>query len=325
MNRFLVCMLVLPPLAAGQKDEKDENLPKALWLDPGQKTVQDWICGPGGCDRTPAPPFRFLKEDVGGTNPKVDVRDAHGLEWSLKFGAEAIPECFASRFVTAVGYIAEPTYFVAQGKIEDLGKLQRARRMVHADGTFTKGRFELRGQKDFVFLEHRVWAWNDNPFLGTHELAGLKIIMMLLSNWDAKDARERDDSNNNTFRASSNGAPVLLYSVTDWGASLGRWGGLRRRDQSDCSGFSRDTPHFVEGVRNGQVIFGYSGKHEADIKSNIAVEDVRWLMGYLRAVTSEELHAGLKASGATGRQSTCWAESIENRIRQLQVVSDGRF
>src|SRR5689334_9914526 len=107
---------------------------------------EHWRCGPGGCDRTPVPPFQFIKEDAGGTNPKMSVRDAKGLNWSVKFGGEAIPECFASRFVTALGYIAEPTYFVAAGKIEALGKLKQARRVVHKDGAFTKGRFELRGQ-----------------------------------------------------------------------------------------------------------------------------------------------------------------------------------
>jgi hypothetical protein len=249
------------------------------------------------------------------------VRDAKGLSWSVKLGNEVIPECFGSRFVTSIGYAAEATYFVASGKIEGLGELQRARWIIHKDGTFTKARFELRGQKDFVFLDDRPWAWDDNPFRGTHELAGLKIVMMLLANWDAKDAHEGDDSNNNVFRATRDGTPMLLYAVSDWGASLGRWGGPQRRDRSDCSGFALDTPHFVEGVRQNEVLFGYSGKHELDIKKNITVEDVRWLLAHLSGVSPEKLRAGLKAAGATDRQTTCWSYSIEQRIRELQAVS----
>ena len=34
------------------------------------------------------------------------------------------------------------------------------------------------------------WAWHDNPFVGTPELNGLKILMMLMSNWDNKDVRD---------------------------------------------------------------------------------------------------------------------------------------
>lgn len=271
----------------------------------------------------PAPPFRFIKEDTGGTNPKLAVRDAKGLNWSIKFGGETIPECFGSRFVTALGYVAEPTYFVASGKIEGVGRLRHANRVVHKDGTFTKGRFQLRGEKDLVFLEGRLWSWVDNPFRGTHELAGLKIVMMLLSNWDAKDARDGPaESNNNIFRVPAGDANALLfYGVSDWGASLGRWGGPHRRDKSDCSGYTRDTPRFVKGVYHNQVTFGYSGKHEADIKNGISTGDVGWLLPYLRRLTPEALRAGLKASGATERQTACWSNAIEERIEQLQAVT----
>lgn len=290
-----------------------------LWREPAAMTIEHWTCGPGGCDRTPTAPFQFVKEDSGGTNPKVSVRDAKGLEWSVKFGAEEIPECFNSRFVTALGYLAEPTYCVARGKIENLGKLKVARFIVHRDGTFTKGRFELRNQKDLVFLPGRPWSWAGNPFVGTHELAGLKIVMMLLSNWDAKDAREGDDSNNSIFQvADEDNAPFLFYGVSDWGAALGRWGGSRRRDKSDCSGYTRDTPHFVKGIHQNTVEFGYIGKHEEDIKNGISIDDVRWLLPYLRRITPEEIREGLKAAGATERQTGCWSSAIESRIGQLE-------
>lgn len=81
------------------------------------------------------------------------------------------------------------------------------------DGTFTKALFELRGEPDLAFLKGRDWSWADNPFRGTPEFAGLKIAMMLLSNWDGKDARDTDDSNNAVLRQSADGAPVLRYIV----------------------------------------------------------------------------------------------------------------
>ena len=42
---------------------------------------------------------------------------------------------------------------------------------------------------DGHFDEHS-WAWNENPFVESHELNGLKILLMLLSNWDNKDVRD---------------------------------------------------------------------------------------------------------------------------------------
>src|SRR5689334_341083 len=149
MMRLAACALLVVPLgAAADKAMKpagaDDALPKMLWHEPRQVSLQDWICGPGGCDRTPKEPFQFLREDARGTNPKVTVKDSAGRTWSVKFGAEVIPECFASRFVTALGYLAEPTYFVPEGKIVGIEKLQRAHNFVKKDGTFRKGRFEMR-------------------------------------------------------------------------------------------------------------------------------------------------------------------------------------
>ena len=47
-----------------------------------------------------------------------------------------------------------------------------------------------------------------------------------------------------------------------------------RRTRSDCSGFVADTPHFVTGVRGDLVEWGYSGKHQGDVKAGITVEDL---------------------------------------------------
>jgi len=291
---------------------------QTLWRAPRPFTIEDWTCGVEGCGAAPAPPFHFEKEDLSGTTPKLTVRDAKGRTWSVKFGAEVIPECFAPRFLGAIGYFAEHTYFVASGKVEEMPKLlHRARRVVKPDGTFARARFEPRGDKDMEFQNGKVWAWQDNPFRGTHELAGLKIVMMLLSNWDAKDARFGDDSNNAIFRTPQG----EVYSMYDWGASMGRWGGALRRDQSDCAAFARDTPDFVRRGPDGSLVFAYQGKNSADIKDGITVADAQWLLPYLQRAKQEQIEAALRASGATARQSACWAASIEARIGELARAS----
>ena len=40
---------------------------------------------------------------------------------------------------------------------------------------------------DLAFVDGVSWRWDDNPFVGTNELAGLKLMVMLLGNWDNKD------------------------------------------------------------------------------------------------------------------------------------------
>ena len=288
-----------------------------LWQPPPADTLDLWKCGPGGCAATPAPPFHFVKEDESGSTAKLDVRDANGRTWSVKFGAEVIPECFASRFVAAAGYFTEPTYFVAEGKVEGTGKLRRARRMVKPDGRFARGRFEMRGSPDFVFVKGRSWGWTGNSLGGPHQLGGLKVMMMLLSNWDAKDDRDGSDSNNGVFRIA--GKPSEQYGVYDWGASLGRWGNLLRRDQSDCAGFMRDTADFVHAEDGGALRWGFVGKHGVDL-TNATAADVRWLLPYLEQLNPDHIVAGLRASGATDRQARCWSESIQSRIRAMRAA-----
>jgi hypothetical protein len=65
-----------------------------------------------------------------------------------------------------------------------------ARQCISTDGSFRDARFELDEPHVVKHFDEHSWAWNDNPFVGTRELNGLKIVMMLLSNWDNKDVRD---------------------------------------------------------------------------------------------------------------------------------------
>ena len=314
MKYVLVALVVAIPMAAD-----DAALPISMWHEPPARIgMEHWIWGPGGRNDAPVAPFTLLKRDTSGYNPKVLVKDARGRTWDIKLGAKVIPDTFCSRFVTAVGYMDEPAYYVPSGVIRGAEKLHMT--LVSRDGHFTKGRFQPRGQPDFVFMAKMNWQWADNPFRGTRELAGLKILMMLLSNWDNKDGEANESTNNGVFRVPYQGREQFYYGVFDWGGSLGRWGHVLRRDQSDCSGFTLDTSHFVRR-KDGGIEWGYQGKHSEVLKSGVTVEDIRWLLTYLRRITPEQMRTGLKASGATERQSACWAGSIERRIGELEAVA----
>jgi hypothetical protein len=51
----------------------------------------------------PAGPFTFVNEDLGGTNPKANVRDVNGVLWGVKWDEEAQSEVAASRLAWAMG------------------------------------------------------------------------------------------------------------------------------------------------------------------------------------------------------------------------------
>ena len=100
------------------------------------------------------------------------------------------------------------------------------------------------------FDEHS-WAWNDNPFVGTRELNGLKIVMMLLSNWDNKDVRDVARGSNTAIFEYRMDRDVLeaRYLIIDWGAALGTWGSnVLSRGRWDCAAYAAQNDQFVLGV-----------------------------------------------------------------------------
>ena len=81
--------------------------------------------------------------------------------------------------------------FSSAGEIEGVRwPLKRAQGFIARDGSFTYASFELRDSRA-VFLRDPGWSWMNNPFLGTSELRGFKLLVMLFSNWDNKDGRDK--------------------------------------------------------------------------------------------------------------------------------------
>lgn len=295
--------------------------PKVLWTDPGKVEAIDFTVGAGGPQTAPNPPFTFIREDEGGTSPKVIVKDARGVEWRVKGGLEVRAETFVTRLVSALGYYAETTYFLASGRIEAVGTLKRAHGFLKPDGTFTYASFERRDPRA-RFLTDQSWSWNDSPFAGSREIKGLKILMMLVSNWDNKDRRD-------TYRGSNTGILQItegdrtqdVYFVTDWGQTLGGWGRFFGRSMWNCAHYSQQTHSFVTGVDRSIVQFGYAGQHTDDFRAGITVEDVRWLMNYLGRITDAQIRAGLLSSGATPEEERCFTQALRARIEQLRKIS----
>src|SRR5215210_5432804 len=224
-----------------------------LWRDPGPVETLDLRLGPGGAGFSPQPPFRFTEEHFGGSQACVSVRDARGRTWRVKWGNEVRSETFAVRLVWACGYYTEVTHFVANGTMAAATNLQRAGVCIDENGRFTDARFELDDPAVIKLFEEHGWAWNDNPFVGSRELQGLKILVMLTSNWDTKDRRDvARGSNVAIFEVPlPGGGREARYLVTDWGGSMGRWGNVMTRGRWDPEGFEAQTAQFVTSVDQG--------------------------------------------------------------------------
>jgi hypothetical protein len=295
-----------------------------LWRDPGEIERLDFVAGPGGRAFLPAPPYRFIEEHATGSQPCVSVRDANGRRWRVKWGHEVRCETFAVRLAWACGYFAEITHFVPSGRIDGITGLERASSSVDASGAFTDARFELDDPAVEKFFEEHSWSWTSNPFVGTPELAGLKVLLMLISNWDNKDRRDVARGSNTAIYVTraSRWRREAQYLIVDWGGSMGRWGQtVVTRGRWDAEGFAAQTPQFVTGVADGFVQFGFTGQRTGDARANIRVEDVAWLCRYLPRITDAQLRDGLEASGATPEETASFTASLRARIRQLVNVS----
>jgi hypothetical protein len=278
------------------------------------------VAGPGGRDNAPQPPFVFREEDSRGSSPKIVVRDARGTEWSVKFGPEVHAEVFAPRLLWAVGYKVEPTYFVRSGKIDSVGALGRAEPLIDRGNgnAFTNARLELRTW-DTWYQPGMKWNLTDSPFRGTPQLAGLRIMSMLVSNWDVKDSNFAV-----VQQTLPGGRKDLQYLIDDWGATMGKWGDYFTREKWDCRGYASQSDDFVKGVHGDVVEFGYLGKQASVVKSGIRTSDVAWLMQYLGRVTNAQIRDALKASGADEKEADCFTKAIRARIDALRRVARPR-
>src|SRR5687768_3858767 len=195
-----------------------------LWVDPGPLANRDLFWGTGSAERAPKAPFTFISEDGSGTSPKVRVRDANEVEWSVKFaGTEAYKnevhaEVAATRLMWAFGYLAEENYFVPQGKIEKTGTLKRAAAAVAPDGSFKTARFE-REDSSMKYTEHS-WSFKANPFRGTPELSGLMILSAALHHWDLKH------DNTAIVQTRRQDRLEAWYLFSDLGSTFGKMEGL---------------------------------------------------------------------------------------------------
>jgi len=244
--------------------------------------------------------LRFIKEEKGGWSKKYRVRDSNGREWVAKLGREAQSEAAAVRLVWAAGYITEINYLVPRVTIP--GK-----------GTFENVRFELR-PKGVKRLDE--WTWKRNPFTGTRELEGLKVLMVMLNNWDLKD------ENNVVIYAPGGrggGDDELQYVISDLGATLGKTGGggplwklTRSRNEPEDFADSK----FIDKVEDGYVDFHFTGVNKG-LFEKVRVDHARWIGQRLSRLTDDQLRAIFRSANYTPEETRLLARVIRSRINEL--------
>jgi hypothetical protein len=283
------------PPKAGKKKEALTGTP-ILWQRPDDISSRDLYLGPGGMAMRPdLRRITFIKEEKGGYSKKYRVRDGSGREWVVKISKEAQPETSAVRLLWGVGYLTEVNYLVPRVTIP--GK-----------GTFTNVRFEARPENVKRVGE---WKWKRNPFIGTPEFQGLKIMMALINNWDLKD------SNNEILK--EQGDNELRYIISDLGATFGHASTtpiLWRLTRSRNNPVKYAKSEFFEKVKGDRVVLHFGGKNSG-IMQDIKIQDAQWMASWLSQLSDRQLRDAFRAANYRPDQINLLARAVRERTNEL--------
>ena len=295
--------MLLTGTIQGQKSKKSHPKPipndakPVLWHEPTDIASRDLFLGSGGEAMKPdLSKVTFVADETRSYSKKYRVRDGAGNEWVVKVGPEAQSETAATRLIWAAGYFADITYLVPHVDIE--GK-----------GSFDNARFEARikGQKR---LGQR-WDWSKNPFVGTNELQGLKVLMALINNWDIQN------HNNNILLVTdeATGEKEARYFDTDLGASFGKEGNFIGHTRNRPDQYVADTK-FITGVEHGMVRFDYKGKNKQLI-NDITVGQAKWLGNILSQLSDQQISDAFRAANYSPEQIEALTRVVKARINEL--------
>ena len=315
LSIIAVLLLAVPALA------QNPNSTAVIWHDRGDPAALDLTSGPGGKDREPGTRLAFIKESSGGTSPKFEVQDERGVTWKVKLGEEAKSETAAARLLWAAGYIVDEDYYRANMQVAGLPRLSRGREFVTSGDTVIGARLE----RDELDQAITTWSWYDNPFIGTREFNGLRVMMALINNWDLKEI------NNG---ATGSGGRVGQYGVMDLGATFGRTGNNIRRskavieDYAEAKFIDRVTATHVDLRMDSRpfflTIFHYRNyqfrTRMESVSRNIPIADARWIGDRLGRLSTTQIADAFRSSGFSPSEADAYTAVVARRIAALQAL-----
>jgi hypothetical protein len=309
-----------------EKHKKGEPIPRlraVIWHPTIDVNQLNLFYGVGAKEEAPRPDakYKFKKEDMDGTSAKFDVEDDKGIKWRVKLGQEPRAETAATRLLFAAGYFVDEDYYVDELHVEGLPTLKRGQSFVTPDGIVHGARLE-RKMKEIKKLG--TWDWFKNPFVGTKELNGLRIMMSLVNNWDLKTV------NNSIYEVNDEAE----YAVSDVGATFGKTGDPLHRSKSvlkdyeDSKFIDKVSGDFVDFVMHSRPpllaavnIPNYEKRtHMQDVTKHIPRADAKWLGERLSQLTEQQIRDCFRAGGYTQEEIDGYSAVIQNRIAALNAL-----
>jgi hypothetical protein len=322
-RHLLAALVLLTANCAAQQPAPDKANNSVLWTEPGDIRSRNLYWGPGGEKHQPVPPVEFVGEDLNGTNPKFDVRDSNDKKWRVKLGAEAQPEVAASRLLWAVGYPTNENYFVRQLQVRNMpARLHRGQKLVEGGGTVLNVRLQRHPEHEKKVGD---WNWRHNPFYGTREFNGLRVMMALIRNWDLNDE-------NNAVLEDDDGHEI--YEVTDLGTAFGSAG--KRYTSAESKGQLSEfrKGKFISTTKDDHVDFAFPAMpplllHLFEIRfylkergvswigKHIPRNDVKWIGSLLAQLSPDQIRDAFRAAGYSPQEVEGFTTVLISRIQQL--------
>ena len=296
----LALMLALPVAASAQdkKDKKEKKTPTGtpvFWTAPADVSSMNLLLGAGGEEMKPdISKLTFVEQRTGGYSTKYEVRDAKGNKWIAKIGKVAQTDTAANRLLWALGYPTEIAYLVPKATIEGKGEFENVRLEARPKGVDRAGN----------------WMWENNPFQNTPEFRGLKVLMVMLNNWDMKD----DNNEILAMRNPTTGEAELRYIISDLGATFGKTGGFFSRSRNEAKDYVK--ADFIKSVKGDVIDFNYGGKNQK-LFTNLTVADAQWLADRFKGLSDEQLKDAFRAANYTPEEVETLTAALKARIAVL--------
>jgi hypothetical protein len=270
--------------------------PAVIWREPAAIQSRDLFYGPGGPDHQPHGKLSFIQEKFNGVNPKFDVRDEDGIRWGVKLGNEAKPEVAATRLVWAVGYFTNEDYYLPELKVGGL-QLKRGQELI--DHSKINGVRLKRHNKG----EHQIanWGWDKNPFVGSKELDGLKVMMEVICNVDLKSLNQHVYDEN---------AEEQRYIAADLGSSFGMCGKTIFYTKGKLKDFQ--SKPLIQNAGPEYVDF-WRFKH-------VPREHAKWIGGYLAQLSDTQISDAFRAAGFTPQEIEGYTKKVREKINELNQL-----
>ena len=357
---ILAAVLLLPIAAATQQKKKAKAETRAgaipmIWVSRPTVSPDDMLYGNGSKEGAPAPfpdgTFHFEREEIKSTFAKIEVKDAHGHKFKVKFGnggdSKSHSEVVNNRLLWAMGFCAREIYYVPSGMLDTFtpGDPKHPGRRSKMGGKLVKdanGRFHF---SDVTFTakednrDEKEWGYEDNnlpvSIAKSPQFTWLKIFDVLVGNWDtarknhaiyyvknkggAMEAWYADKDVGTGYGTDHPGSGLLSKRPTRWKLNDYRKNRFVIWDKNRPNQEVAETSIHFDFAVSGRM---EHGKQVLDACSTVSKSDAKaFVEQVLNKIPEAAIREAFRTAGASQAEIEGFTTALLTRIQELRIAS----